>query len=105
MLKKGTLPTKTKQTNKKKKKNYDRAAVVASAYSDQDQQFSFLIVRCQPFVFYSHTVYLASLFNNFFYFCIYTFDTISLQDADFGLPDLGAFSFDSNTESIFFIHL
>ena len=33
----------------------------------------------------SHTVYLASLST------IFTFDTIFLQDVDFGLPDLGAF--------------
>ena len=32
-----------------------------------------------------------------------TFDT--LTDADFGLPDLGSFSVDSNQESNFFVHL
>ena len=39
----------------------------------------------------------SSSFNNFFYF-----DTISSQDAGFGLPDLCAFSIDSDLESIFF---
>ena len=41
----------------------------------------------------SCTVYLASLST-----MSITFDTISLKDADFGLPDLGAISIDSNPE-------
>ena len=48
----------------------------------------------------SCTVYLASLTTISF-----TFDTIPSQDADFGLPALGAFSIDSNPESNFVFHL
>ena len=50
----------------------------------------------------SHTIYLACLSTISFTF---DFDTISSQDADFGLPDLRAFSIDSNPESNFFFHL
>ena len=46
-----------------------------------------------------HTVYLASLSTISF-----TFDTILSQDANFRLPDLGAFSIDSNTGYYFFIN-
>ena len=31
-------------------------------------------------------------------------ETISLQDADFGLPDFGAFLMDSTPDSNFFFH-
>ena len=43
----------------------------------------------------SRTVNLAPLSTN-----SYTFDTISSQNADFGLFDLGAFSIDSNPNSV-----
>ena len=48
----------------------------------------------------SCTVYLASLST-----ISLTFDTISSQDAEFGLPDLGAFAIHSNPESDFFFLL
>ena len=48
----------------------------------------------------SHTVHPASLSTISF-----TFDTILSQEAVFGLPDLGAFSIDSNPESNFLFHL
>ena len=35
----------------------------------------------------------------------FTFDKISSRDADFGFPDLGAFSMDSNPKSNVFFHL
>ena len=47
----------------------------------------------------SRTIYLVSLST-----ITFTFDTISSQDADFGHPDLGAFSIDSNPESNFSFH-
>ena len=48
----------------------------------------------------SRTVYLA-YFSTFFF----TYDTISSQDSDFGIPDLGAFLIDSNPESNYFFSL
>ena len=48
----------------------------------------------------SRTVYLASLSA-----ISYIFDTISSEDADFGLPDLDEFSIDPNPESNFFFDL
>ena len=35
----------------------------------------------------------------------FTLDTISSQDANFSISDLGAFSINSNPESNFFFHL
>ena len=45
-------------------------------------------------------VYLAYLLTISF-----TLDTISSQDVNFGISDLGAFSINSNPESNFFFHL
>ena len=48
-----------------------------------------------------HVLFTYHLFQQF----LFTFDKISSQDADFGLPDSGAISIDSSPESNFFIYL
>ena len=58
------------------------------------------VVRCQL------TCYITYCILNFFFSTIpFIFDTFSSQDADFGFPDLDAFSIDSNPESNFLLHL